>query len=102
MPRKTRVVQKSRHSSLARPRPSATLEPVDWIGHPPDHVDEPKATPTGPFSQHSDVWLDDKELDLTADADDAERPSLGGPKRRQSRREHSGPTDSTPTKLART
>jgi RNA polymerase sigma factor (sigma-70 family) len=72
VPRKTRVVQKSRHSSLARPRPSTTLEPVDWIGHPPDHVDEPKATPTGPFSQHSDVWLDDKELDLTADADDAE------------------------------
>jgi len=72
VPRKTRVVQKSRHSSLARPRPSATLGLFDWIGHPPDHADEPKATPTGPFSQHSDVWMDDKELDLTADADDAE------------------------------
>jgi len=72
VPRKTRVVQKSRHSSLARPRPSATLGLFDWIGHPPDHPDEPKATPTGPFSQHSDVWMDDKELDLTADADDAE------------------------------
>ena len=72
MPRKTRVVQKSRHSSLARPRPSATLGLFDWIGHPPDHADEPKATSTGPFSEYSDAWMDDKELDLTADADDAE------------------------------
>ena len=69
MPRKTRVVPKSRHSSLARQRPSATLGPADWIDHPPDHADEPKATPIDPFSHDSGFWMDDKEFDPTAAAE---------------------------------
>lgn len=68
MPRKTRVVQKPRHSSLARPTPSATLGPSDWAGHTPDPADEPKATPIGPFSHPSAFWVDNKAFHLTADA----------------------------------
>ena len=63
MPRNSHVVSKSRHASLARPRPSATLGPADWIGHPPDHTDEPKAAPIGPFSHDSGFWMDDTEFD---------------------------------------
>ena len=66
MPRNSHVVSKSRHASLARPRPSATLGPADWIGHPPDHTDEPKAAPIGPFSHDSGFWMDDTEFDPTA------------------------------------
>ena len=68
MPRNSHVVSKSRHASLARPRPSATLGPADWSGHPPDHTDEPKAAPIGPFSHDSGFWMDDTEFDPTAAA----------------------------------
>ena len=69
MLRKARVVQKSRHSSLAKPTPSATLEPSDWLDQPPDPAAEPKATPIGPLSHHSDFWLDDKAFHLPADSE---------------------------------
>jgi len=69
VPRKTRVVQNLRHSSLARPNPSATLAPSDLIGHPPNHADEPKATPIDTFSHHSAFWVDEKAFRLSPDAE---------------------------------
>ena len=69
MLRKARMVQKSRHSSLAKPTPSATLEPSDWLDQPPDPAAEPKATPIGSLSHHSDFWLDDKAFHLPADSE---------------------------------
>jgi RNA polymerase primary sigma factor len=69
VPRKTRVVPKSRPANYARQRPSAAPGPFAWIGYPPDHADEPKATPMGVFADDSDFWIDEKEFDLTATAE---------------------------------
>jgi RNA polymerase primary sigma factor len=69
VPRKTRVVQQSRHSRLAKPSPSATPVPFEGHDHPSDHADAPEAPPTRPRSSHSDFWLDDKGFKLTAAAE---------------------------------
>jgi RNA polymerase primary sigma factor len=66
VPRKIRVVQKSRHSSVAGPSPSATLNSLDRHNHPPDYADEPKAMPTGAFASHSDFWMDERGFGPTA------------------------------------
>jgi RNA polymerase primary sigma factor len=69
VPRKTRVVQQSRHSSLARTGPSATPGPGDWVGQSTGHTYESQATPIDAFSHQSDGWIDDKAFDLTADTE---------------------------------
>jgi RNA polymerase primary sigma factor len=69
VPRKTRMVQKSRQSNPAKPGASATLVPFHWLGYSTDHAAQPKATPTGPYTSHSDFWMDDKGFDRPADAE---------------------------------
>jgi RNA polymerase primary sigma factor len=69
VPRKTRMVRKSRQANPAVPGASATLVPFHWLGYSTDHAEQPKATPTGPFASHSDFWVDDKGFDRPADAE---------------------------------
>jgi len=69
LPRKARVVQKSRYLSLTRPTPSPTLGPSDRVGHARVDAETPKATPIDTFSHPSDCWVDDQAFHLTAAAE---------------------------------
>jgi RNA polymerase primary sigma factor len=75
VPRKNRVVQKSRHPSLGRPEPGDTPTTFEWHGQQPNPA---PATQAGTLAGDTEFWADDESFDLVPDA-----PLYGGEGREQ-------------------
>jgi RNA polymerase primary sigma factor len=68
VPRKNRVDQKSRHPSLARPRPGDSPATFDWSDQQPNSAPATTATQAGTLSGDTGFWTDDEAFDLLAEA----------------------------------
>jgi RNA polymerase primary sigma factor len=68
VPRKNRVVQKSRHPSHARARSGDTPATCEWLGQQPNPAPATTATQAGTFGDDTDFWTDDEAFALVADA----------------------------------
>jgi RNA polymerase primary sigma factor len=76
VPRKNRVVQKSRHPSLARPQPADTPTAFAWHGQQPNPAPATTATQAGTLAGETALWADDgtdETFDLVTDT-----PVYGG------------------------
>lgn len=62
VPRKTRVVEKSRGQRNPRPRPASTAAMLDWLEPHPDPVNELTTTPMAMLPTDADSWPDTEAL----------------------------------------